>query len=267
VLKQRIITALVLVPLVLGAVFYLPNLIFSYVIALVLLLGAWEWANLMGWEDTPKRAAYVVSCAVLMVLVQLGGVTSLPLWSLPWWFAATYLVIKYPQYHQLWAHKRVLAIIGFMVLLPAWQGLVQLQARVNGPWYVMFVMLLVWGADTGAYFAGRRWGRRKLAPRVSPGKSIAGLVGGLLTTALIAIVVGAWQGFTPLGWTQFLLLTLCTVLASVIGDLTESMFKRERGIKDSGSLLPGHGGVLDRIDSMTAAVPVFAAGLLMSGHL
>jgi len=149
-------------------------------------------------------------------------------------------------------------LIGLLVLLPAWQGLVLLKHWPLGNWLILSVMVLVWAADIGAYFSGRAFGKRKLAPQVSPGKSWEGVYGGLAVSLVITLVVGISRDW---GVGQILLGLLgaaLVVMASVIGDLTESMFKRRSGIKDSSNLLPGHGGVLDRIDSLTAAIPLFA---------
>ena len=153
--------------------------------------------------------------------------------------------------------------IGLVLLVPSWQGLVYLQGLENGPWWVLYAMSLVWAADTGAYFAGRSFGKRKLAPAVSPGKTLEGLYGGIAATSLLALAVAAFSpAAQKMGVVGFLLVSVMAVLASVLGDLFESMAKRHRGIKDSSQLLPGHGGVLDRIDSITAAVPVFVTGMM-----
>ena len=146
--------------------------------------------------------------------------------------------------------------MGFWVLLPCWAGF-NVLGETSGAW-LLYVLLLVWMADIGAYFAGRTWGRRKLAPHVSPGKSWEGVAGGLVATLMLALVFGFWQQLGVGGSSVLLLITVVVTLASVLGDLLESMLKRYRQIKDSSQLLPGHGGILDRIDSLTAAVPLFA---------
>lgn len=156
-------------------------------------------------------------------------------------------------------------LIGLLILLPAWQGLVLFKQWPEANWLILAVMVLVWGADIGAYFAGRRFGKRKLAPQVSPGKSWEGVFGGLLATLLICVGVAIYRDWSFVGLLMGLLGTAVVVLISVVGDLTESMFKRQSGVKDSSNLLPGHGGVLDRIDSLTAAIPVFAALLWLAG--
>ena len=155
-------------------------------------------------------------------------------------------------------------LIGLLILLPAWQGLVFIKQLPLGNWLIMAVMVLVWGADIGAYFSGKAFGKRKLAPQVSPGKSWEGVYGGLALSLVITAVVGLVRDWTLGQMILGLLGAAIVVFISVVGDLTESMFKRQSGIKDSSNLLPGHGGVLDRIDSLTAAIPVFAVLLWMA---
>ncbi len=170
-------------------------------------------------------------------------------------------VISYPRSSALWRESALArTIAGLLVLVPAWAALVVLHSRFDHGYFVLLAFI-IWGADTGAYFAGRAFGKRKLAPNVSPGKSWEGVIGGLLVALLAALVATYW--LTPLGgYPAFFLLVLLTVFISVLGDLSESLFKRVMKLKDSGGILPGHGGVLDRIDSLTAAGPLFTLGLL-----
>ncbi|APX91860.1 phosphatidate cytidylyltransferase [Halomonas sp. 1513] len=258
-LKQRIITALWLAPLVLLGLFWLDGGAFALFTALIVLLASWEWVNLAGFEGQRQRLLGAAGMALLMLVLWLTGAAQAS-WLL-WlgalgWLANLYWIIHYPDKGAQWqATPRRLAM-GLWVLLPCWVGFIAL--RESGAVWLLFVLLLVWCADTGAYFAGRAYGRRKLAPRVSPGKSWEGVAGGLAATTLLALLFATWQS---LGLGQGLALVMITwlvTLISVLGDLLESMLKRYRGIKDSSALLPGHGGVLDRIDSLTAAVPWFA---------
>jgi len=265
-LKQRIITALILLPLVLGAIFYLPTPWFALAMVVPVAIAAWEWANIMGIAGQAGRCAYgalVVAGLALEYWLRLDLVLG---FGVIWWALAMSLVKSYPEKQSLWSARTTQGVIGLVILVPAWWGLTVLHRQPDGAWWLLYALLLVWGADTGAYFAGRRFGKRKLAPNVSPGKTIEGLLGGLLVTGIIAIVVAtqtAALNAVGLGW--FLLVSLIAVIGSVYGDLVESMFKRHRGIKDSSQVLPGHGGVLDRIDSITAAVPLFSAGMLILG--
>jgi len=259
-LKQRIITALILLPIALCGFFLLDGANFALFIGLVVTLGAWEWARLAGLIAQGLRVAYAVVVAGLLMLLHL--MPELAPWvlgvSVLWWALATWLVLTYPRTSELWASVACRLLIGLLVLLPAWQGLVLIKHWPLGNWLIMAVMVLVWGADIGAYFSGRAFGKRKLAPQVSPGKSWEGVYGGLALSLVITAVVGVPREWSAGELILGLFGAAVVVLVSVVGDLTESMFKRRSGIKDSSNLLPGHGGVLDRIDSLTAAIPMFA---------
>jgi phosphatidate cytidylyltransferase len=259
-LKQRIITALILLPVALCGFFLLEGASFALFIGLVVTLGAWEWARLAGFTAQTARVGYGAAVAVLLFLMYL--LPGLAPWILVaavlWWLLATFLVLTYPESSAHWSSTVCKLVIGLLILLPAWQGLVLIKQWQLGNWLILAVMVLVWGADIGAYFSGRAFGKRKLAPKVSPGKSWEGVFGGLIACLVITVVVGAFRGWSGSQFLLGLLGTAVVVLISVVGDLTESMFKRQSGIKDSSNLLPGHGGVLDRIDSLTAAIPVFA---------
>ena len=259
-LKQRIITALILLPIALCGFFLLEGTGFALFIGLVVTLGAWEWARLAGFAAQSARVGYAALVAVMLFFMHI--LPGLAPWVLGaavlWWAVATYLVLTYPGSAAHWSSAACKLVIGLLVLLPAWQGLVQIKQAPLGNWLIMAVMVLVWGADIGAYFSGRKFGKRKLAPKVSPGKSWEGVFGGLLLSLLITAVVGVVRGWSASQMVAALAGAAVIVLISVVGDLTESMFKRQAGIKDSSQLLPGHGGVLDRIDSLTAAIPVFA---------
>ncbi|QFU00418.1 Phosphatidate cytidylyltransferase [Halomonas sp. THAF5a] len=265
-LRQRIITAAWLAPLALFGLFGLDGAGFGLFTAGVVLLGGWEWANLAGITAPARRLWPVAGLAVLIALCWAGGVAaaSWPLWlGALGWLVNLYWVTGYPARLAQWQSTGMRLAMGLWVLLPAWVGFNVL--RESGAVWLLFVLLLVWGADIGAYFVGKAVGRRKLAPAVSPGKTREGVAGGMAVTAALAIVFAAWQGLGLAAGLGLLAATLVVTLASVLGDLLESMLKRHRGIKDSSRLLPGHGGVLDRIDSLTAAVPLFA--LLQGGVL
>jgi phosphatidate cytidylyltransferase len=264
-LKQRIITALWLMPLAIGGIFFLPFEYFALFTAAVVMLGAWEWANLAGFENPVARVGYSVVtglCMFGLFSVQEVGVLTI---GLGWWVLALILVLAYPGLNNLWSSKWVRLVIGFLILLPCWKGLLLLKQQQNSELILLYVCLMVWGADVGAYFAGRKWGVSKLAPRVSPGKSWAGFWGGMVSALLIGLGVGIYTELSTENLMILMAISTVTIAVSVLGDLTESMFKRFRGIKDSSQLLPGHGGVMDRIDSLTAAVPVFALLLLLTG--
>ena len=265
-LKQRIITALILLPIALCGFFLLEGSAFALFIGLVVTLGGWEWARLAGFNEQSMRIAYAaVVASMLFVMHLLPGLAPWILGaSVLWWGIATYLVLTYPRSSDHWASAACKLVIGLLILLPAWQGLVLIKQEPLGNWLIMAVMVLVWGADIGAYFSGRAFGRRKLAPLVSPGKSWEGVYGGLALSLIITVLVGFFRDWTVAELFKGLIGAALIVFISVVGDLTESMFKRQSGIKDSSNLLPGHGGVLDRIDSLTAAIPVFAVLLWMA---
>ena len=265
-LKQRIITALILLPIALCGFFLLHGAGFALFIGLVVTLGAWEWARLAGFTEQPIRVGYAAVVAVLLFFMYI--LPGLAPWvlgaSVIWWAVATYLVLTYPRSSAHWASAAYKLVIGLLILLPAWQGLVLIKQEPLGNWLIMAVMVLVWGADIGAYFSGRAFGKRKLAPQVSPGKSWEGVYGGLALSLVITAIVGLVRDWTVAELLKGLIGAALIVFISVVGDLTESMFKRQSGIKDSSNLLPGHGGVLDRIDSLTAAIPIFAVLLWMA---
>ncbi|SFN25818.1 phosphatidate cytidylyltransferase [Marinobacter pelagius] len=277
-LKTRIITALILAPIAIGGIFFLPPLGFALFTGAVITIGAWEWANMSGIEGQGGRVAYAaVTAAILYGLLNVPAV--LVLWlALAWWVICFLLVRSYPQGSDRWGSLPMRALMGLFVLVPAWVGLNHLRTGsfqfgdvANNLWVILYVFCVVWVADIGAYFAGRAFGKAKLAPRVSPGKSWAGVWGGLTAVGVFAVIVSS---LASASLTETLLLvaaSLFTGLVSVLGDLLESMLKRFRGIKDSSQLLPGHGGIMDRIDSLTAAIPVFALiitqlGWLTTGH-
>lgn len=259
-LKQRIITAVILAPLAIAGFVLLEGAGFALFVGAIVALGAWEWARLAGEAGQKGRIVYALVVALFMLGLYRDAWPAqyLLLPALAWWLIALVLVSRYPKGRGLWAGSMISQLFGLLILLPAWYALVWLRALENGLWLILGVLILVWAADVGAYVAGNTWGRNKLLPRVSPGKTVEGLLGGLVLTQVLTLAALLYLGW---GMSSLLLGQLAAalvVLFSVVGDLTESLFKREQGLKDSSSLLPGHGGVLDRIDSLTAAIPVFA---------
>ncbi|MGQ9426086.1 phosphatidate cytidylyltransferase [Gilvimarinus sp. F26214L] len=275
-LKQRILTAVVLGFGVLAAVFYLPLSVFMLVAALAFLVGAWEWSRLAHFSGG-GRVLFALGFAGVFLITGWGlGFLRLPAEMVQnrlavvaalatlWWAFATWLVGRYPDHATLWSRRWEQTLMGVLVLVPSWAALVFLRGQPGGEWLIVILVASVVCADTGAFFVGRRWGRNKLAPLVSPGKSKEGFYGGFACSALLAIILVLAYGRGVQDW-WLLALVVPASLASVMGDLLESMLKRQRGIKDSGSILPGHGGVLDRIDSITAAAPVFALAYALTG--
>ncbi|MCH4293557.1 phosphatidate cytidylyltransferase [Shewanella sp. 3B26] len=275
-LKQRIITAIWLIPLVFGAIFYLPSDYFAWALVGVFLIAAKEWGRIIDADCQMTQWSFTITLAILLVALNIL-VPSAEVWNTGhlhpiflavtllgglWWLVAMGLVVTYPKSARLWQRSHMLkSMFGQLTLLPCFVSLVALKSlsTASEPYFggalVFLVMLVVWAADSGAYFAGKALGRTKLAPNVSPAKTIEGLVGGLITTMIVVAIVMTLSPQQEMG--LVIAVTLFTALASALGDLSESMFKRVANIKDSGTILPGHGGVLDRIDSLTAALPVF----------
>ena len=268
-LKQRIITALILLPIALCGFFLLEGSGFALFIGLVVTLGAWEWARLAGFGTQLPRVAYAAVVALLLFLMYI--LPDVAPWVLGaavlWWALATFLVLTYPQTSSHWSSVACKLVIGLLILLPAWQGLVLIKHSPMGNWLIMAVMVLVWGADIGAYFSGRAFGRHKLAPSISPGKTWEGAIGGGLAVLIFGFGVLTWQGASQPGGALVVGAVLVGWTAiSIIGDLYESLLKRQAGIKDSGNILPGHGGILDRIDSLTSTLPMVALGTVLLGR-
>lgn len=267
-LKERVLTALVLIPLVLWCIFGAATSIpFESFAGAIVLVGAWEWTALMKWSNVAARAGFTVLVAVALVALKIPELAFLkqPFYavSVGFWLLALRWVLAFPESAAIWARHVFLVPVGLILLIPAWAGLVDLYHA--SPWWLMYVFALVWGADTGAYFAGRAFGKHKLAPKVSPGKTIEGAIGGLCATGILMIAVAFYRDLTAMRMVAFIGLSLLTVFASILGDLLESMVKRQAGVKDSGNIFPGHGGALDRIDSLTAAAPIFALGWWLAG--
>ena len=274
-LHRRVATALVAAPITVFVVLSLPSGSVALVFALIVIVASVEWAHI----TSPRRTAtygfpLVVAASVLLIWIAgqqwLGWLRIVCAVALAWWCVALVWVIRFEQGRDVASLDGRLAagIAGWLVIVPAWAGLVYLHASGDdGPSLVLFILLLVWAADMGAYFAGRRFGERKLAVRTSPGKSVEGVAGGLAMVGMFAIATGLWLGLSLVPVILLAVLCLAVGALSVLGDLTESLVKRKRGVKESGGLLPGHGGMLDRIDSLTAAAPAFAVGYDMFGTL
>lgn len=272
-LKQRIITAIFMVAIMGSAILYLPALGFSLLMAALVLGASWEWTTLSGLRFVSGRLAFALSTAMFMAVsvwyakllsadINLQHIKDILLLGCLWWALALLWVKTYPGSASLWGSVFVRMLMGFLTLVPAWFAFVVLRLQEHGVVYILLLIGIVACADTGAYFAGRKWGRAKLAPNVSPGKSWAGFWGGMFVSSVFALVVWFFYGQTVVSLAGCVVIAVLTSLASVLGDLLESMVKRQRGVKDSGKILPGHGGLLDRLDSLTAAAPVFALSLL-----
>ena len=264
---------MVLIPLVSAGILYLPTDFLALVLAAVVLVAAVEMGRLANLGQRPQLAAYVVSVggALLVAWLYLAPSLVIPLqWLVAaWWLVVTLgLLLRRSALPRIDGRRPLVLLLGAAVLVSAWLSLVVLHgARPNGPGLLLFLFVLIWVADSAAYFAGRAFGSRKLAPFVSPGKTWAGAVGAAAGALLCGVALhAAGLAGSAAPWTVALLCVLVT-LVSIGGDLWESRLKREAGVKDSGSLLPGHGGMLDRIDSLLAAAPVFGLGVGVIGMM
>lgn len=271
-LKQRVITALLLLPLALAAIFFLPLQGFLLLLAIILLGGSLEYSRLAGLAG--RFSAYLlifIQAAIfsaLFVLRDTWGTYELPLLAASC-VAWLIMFIRLQTYQPRAIPDNTYRFLSFMTALVSitagWFAVCWLRLQADGSWLILLLLLIVWAADTGAYFVGRAFGKKKLAPNISPGKTVAGLMGGLILAPAVALLAAYLMPIGTMEPLRLVLLTVITALISVGGDLMISMHKRMSGHKDSGHLLPGHGGILDRLDSLLAAAPFFALGLLMTG--
>jgi len=281
-LLQRVITALVLAPLVVLAIFKLPHLYFAIIWGIVMLIAAWEWTNLAEVKTVLGKCLFLLAMLIPMVLLQFwtqllevlaqlsnwpeirtysGLIEALVVPAVVFWL---YVMFKIRRAGadlldiKMGVGKKL--FIGGFVLVSAWLFLSRLMI-LEEPAMTLFFFVLIWSADIGAYFAGKKFGKTKLAIEISPGKTLEGLYGALVSAVVVGLVFTLSFGFSAMSVSDFLMLSVITVLISVYGDLFFSAAKRIRGVKDSGTILPGHGGLLDRLDSVIAAIPVFYAGV------
>lgn len=272
-LKYRLLTAFLMGPLILWAIYAMPENYFS-VFALVLVsLGAWEWSAFSGWVKPLQRSIFFLLNVILFVAVLLLQNEMLNIIlvaaSLLWWVICIPLLRAFPFKKNNFIHKQaVTTLIGVVLLLGTFVSMMLIRnAPPYGSEYVLYLILIIWFADSGAYFAGRTLGKNKLIPNVSPGKTWEGVAGAFVVTFIVALVSINLLDVPSSHAIIFIIITELTVLYSIVGDLSESMFKRMANIKDSGQILPGHGGILDRIDSLMSGFPVFFAGLMLMEKL
>ncbi len=270
-LKQRLLTALVLIPLVVTGILELSTYHLSLLLTAVLVAASWEWSALMGLRGTLGRMIYALAQGSLlpfsMQLFEWSPIIVLGA-AMLWWFVAMFWIgnsdgqVAESRAMEIFVH----GVAGILVLQPMWIALVDLHSNgVFGAQLLLYLMVIVWGADSSAYLAGRLWGKARLAVQISPGKTWEGVYGAVAATIVIASLGVWWFGFKGTMIVAFVLLSVATVMFSIVGDLWESLLKRRRGLKDSGQILPGHGGIMDRIDSLTAAAPIFCLGMMLQG--
>ena len=309
-LLQRVITAAILVPLVVMAVFYLSADYFSLIFGLIILMAAWEWSHLIGINEPSRKYLFLLGLLIPMLWIQFWtqfleglqyvietgqqdvyqhakkvGWTSVStfmeylnipdvrLYSgvLEWlvippvifWVLVMALIKHTPTgVLNLELKPKQKAWLGWFILLAAWMFFVRLRV-LYGSEMAMYFLILIWVADISAYFVGKMLGKTKLAPDISPGKTMAGFYGALVSAIICGLLLTLIYGFPLINASDFILLSVLTVLISIYGDLFFSVVKRQSGVKESGSILPGHGGILDRIDSLIAATPFFYAGIYL----
>ena len=283
-LLKRIITASVLAALIATAVFTLPTGYFSLLLGILTLAAAWEWLYLIDVRSIVKKLLFLLALIVPMLglhfwtqflelLAQLTKWPEIRFYSgiLEWlvippilfWIVVMISIRNLPnKVLNLQLRLRYKALIGWFILLACWMFLSRLRAFYEPP-MTMYFLVLIWAADISAYFVGKKYGKTKLAPDISPGKTVAGFYGALGAALVCAIILSVAEGFYWVFAADFALLSILTVLISIYGDLFFSAVKRQRGVKDSGAILPGHGGILDRVDSLIAAIPLFYAGIFL----
>lgn len=282
--RTRVLAALVMAPLAIAAILLLPTPWLAVLAALVLLVGLWEWLKLAGIDETLPRTVLTGLNLLLMVLLVWAsrddaGLNPALFQSITLVGAAAWLLAPlwlwrpgFTAGHQPLARAFKLAA-GTLAVVPAWSAMCLLHSGhfaampglaeagdASGPRWLLAALALVWAADSGAYFSGRRFGKRKLAPTISPNKTVEGAIGGLAAGVAVAVPLGLWAGATAAQLPALALVAVLAVAASIVGDLVESLLKRQAGVKDSGQLIPGHGGILDRVDGVLAALPVFVIG-------
>ncbi len=270
-MKQRVITALLITPLAIAMILLLPSTIFGVVIAGLCLLACWEWTRMSGMRSRPVRGVLVSFCAVALWMLwvyadALGGWIVIGAGCIWWFFAFAWLKHFSFAAAPTRENTAIKLLAGALAVLPAWTATMQLHRGQDSPHtWALYALMLVWAADSFAYLAGRQWGKVKLAPNISPGKTIAGVYGALVGSSVIAVIGGWLLGVRGASLLGLLVLALIVVSFSVIGDLFESLIKRHCNVKDSGTLFPGHGCAFDRLDGIFAALPFFALGKYLLG--
>jgi len=270
VLKTRVITAVVMLIVLYMATAWTTPFQFSIFVSLALLVTILEWTGLMGLQTLVAKLGYLTAFVVIMGLLASVAQIFSPSMTLShsvvltltgigvlFWFVAFWLIRHFPENTAQWSSTPKTAVMGFLTLIPTWIALIQLKYLAPSGALVFALIALVSIVDIGAYFTGKSFGKHKLMPKVSPNKTIEGLAGGVVAAVLFVLAFCYYTNVDTSVWPIYAVMTAFIALFSAVGDLLESMFKREAGLKDSGSCLPGHGGILDRIDSLTAAAPMF----------
>ena len=275
--RTRLLAALVMAPVAIAAILLLPTEWMMALAAVVFMLGLWEWFDLAEIEDTLARTVLLVAHLALMAALVWASRSSagfsfvllelMTVIGVVWWLLALAWLGRYKFASDHDTHARVFKLAaGALATIPAWCALAWIHGGVpDGHRWLLTALMVVWAADTGAYFSGRRFGKRKLSPNISPNKTVEGLVGGLLLAVVVGVVLSLVAGASVEQLPAVALVSAIAALFSVVGDLFESLLKRHAGVKDSGHLIPGHGGILDRLDGVLAALPSANAGKAVLG--
>lgn len=270
-MRQRVITALLVTPLAIAMILLMPTLGFMTIISALCVLGWWEWTRLAGMRSRPWRGVLVAGGA--LAIIWLWNCDSAVVWRTVvgagclWWLVV-FIWLRHFSFAASPTHEHVALklVAGALTVLPAWAAMMRLHLGQTAPHtWALYALVLIWAADTFAYLAGSRWGKVKLAPQISPGKTMAGVYGALVGSALVAAIGGWLLGVRGFTLAALIVLGLISVVFSIAGDLFESLIKRHANVKDSGILFPGHGGVCDRLDGVFAALPIFALGKFLLG--
>ena len=263
--KHRIITVLVLAPLLFLVIWYLTVPWFSFLIGAVIARAAWEWSALAGIKNYYFRSLYVIAILLTLIGACYLSIFWILIISLAVWLWIAAAVVCYAKgFLPLGFQYNVMKIIiGFFVLASCWVSGIVLHEDVGRSGWLLFGLVSIWATDIGAYVAGLYWGKKKLIARVSPNKTWEGLWGGIILTLVTTVIISLILRQSIFRLILLSLLTLVTAIFAIIGDLFESMLKRQAGVKDTSQLLPGHGGILDRIDSILAALPIFLLGSVL----
>jgi phosphatidate cytidylyltransferase len=264
-LLKRVLVAMILIPCVIWLTLRSSTFVFQLVTAVICLLAAWEWSSLINVTGYFKRTVYLVIIFTILSAVQFIPYIYILWIGVGWWCIAIFFIWRYIMYSSHLKNKFINGVIGILCIVPCWVGLNNLRVGIDGGSLVLLFLFLLWSMDTGAYIAGNLFGKHKLLPKVSPNKTVEGLLGGLFLMLLV-LAVGIWILHLPqTTWLVLIITSIVMGLFSVLGDLFESMYKRMANVKDSGSMIPGHGGILDRLDSLFAAAPLFALSLIIFG--
>lgn len=278
--KTRLISASILIPVTICMIFLLPIIQFLIVVSIICLISAWEWGKMMRFSNCIHRMWICVIFGLLLIVTTQSFLyfnNWYIFWyifssiSIAWWILAFLLILSYPDSAIFWKKSNILRFLfGILTILPFFWGILTLRQfhhiddRIIGTWCLLYVVILIWINDVSAYIIGKTLGKRRLLQTVSPKKTWEGFIGGILISTGISWLFSKYMPIKIINPYLIFIYSIITIIASIIGDLTESMFKRESGIKDSGNLIPGHGGMLDRIDSLVAAVPIFVYLILLN---